>query len=217
MSRATTVLLGVLAAGWGALYYLGRTWGSTKAERSRPLPGDELVPVPSTVTDHAIDIEATPEAIWPWLLQVGWHRGGWYTYRWVDALVFPANAASANAILPEYQRLEVGDRIPDGPPESGCYFTVRQLDPNRHMVLTSSTHLPPQLLGRPGIVFEWSWTFHLEPVDARSTRFHFRSRLFVRPWWLRLLYELFIVPADFLMGRSMCHGLKQRAEQHPVR
>jgi hypothetical protein len=66
----------VLLEAWGALYHLGRVWGSTKDERRKPLPGDDLVARPAVVTDHAIDIEAPPERVWPWLLQMGWGRGG---------------------------------------------------------------------------------------------------------------------------------------------
>src|SRR4029079_6912492 len=91
---------------------------------------------------HAATINATPEQIWPWLIQVGWHRGGWYTARWVDRLLFPANEASADRIIPELQHCEVGDFIPDGPPETECGFDVEQVVPYRHLVLRSTSHLP---------------------------------------------------------------------------
>jgi len=65
----------------GAAQWLGRTAGSTRAERRRSFPGDQLVAHPSVVTAHATTIPAPPERVWPWLQQVGWHRGGWYTAR----------------------------------------------------------------------------------------------------------------------------------------
>jgi hypothetical protein len=206
-------LVAVCAAAWGALSYLGRTRGATGAERRRALPGDELVPRASVVTDHAIDIEAPAERVWQWLLQLGWHRGGWYTHRWVDRVLFPANAPSTDEILAECQQLAVGDRIPDGPPGSGCFFTVIELEPARALVLLSQTHLPPQLLNQPGVRLNFSWVFVLEPMGRYRTRFHFRSRAAIEPGWLRLAYQLLLVPADFVMGRSMCRGLKERAER----
>jgi hypothetical protein len=74
------------AAAYGLLYHLGRTSGATGAERRRPLPGDDLAPRPSLVTTHAATLPAPPAEVWPWLTQMGWHRGGWYTPRWVDRL-----------------------------------------------------------------------------------------------------------------------------------
>jgi hypothetical protein len=68
-------------------------------------------------------------------------------------------------------------------------------------------------MGRPGIGLHWTWTFALTPITSNRTRFHFRSRIAVRPFWLRLGYRAALVPADFVMARSMCHGLKQRVER----
>ena len=80
------------------------------------MPGDDLVTRPSVVSNHAITIDARPDQVWPWLVQMGWHRGGWYTARWVDECLFPENWPSACAIMPEFQVLRVGDFVPDGPP-----------------------------------------------------------------------------------------------------
>jgi hypothetical protein len=120
------------------LYRLGQTWGATERERQQALAGDELLPDATAWTTHGITIAAPRDAVWPWLVQMGWGRAGWYTYRWVDRLLFPANALSADPILPELQ-LEVGDHVPDGPPATDCWFTVEQLEPDR---LRSTRHLP---------------------------------------------------------------------------
>src|SRR5436189_6061873 len=64
---------------FGILQWLGRTYGATVREQRRRLPDDELVVEPRIVTTHAITIDARPAAVWPWLVQMGWHRGGWYT------------------------------------------------------------------------------------------------------------------------------------------
>jgi hypothetical protein len=122
----------VLTAGLGGfacLQWLGRTYGSTRMERGRSMPGDDLVRRPQTVATHAVTVRVPPDRVWPWLAQMGWHRGGWYTARWVDALLFPTNAPSADRVLAEHQHLDVGDFIPDGPPETGCGFVVREVEP----------------------------------------------------------------------------------------
>ena len=104
-----------LATVEAVLVHLGRTHGSTRAERAERLPGDALVRRPSVQTDHAIVIDSPPAAVWPWLVQMGWGRGGWYTARWVDALLFPANGPSSDVIRPDLQDLPVGGFVPDGP------------------------------------------------------------------------------------------------------
>lgn len=71
-------------AGYLTLQWLGRTWGATRQERHRPLPGDRLTRHPVAVTTHAITVHTPPAHIWPWLVQMGWHRAGWYTAEWVD-------------------------------------------------------------------------------------------------------------------------------------
>jgi hypothetical protein len=89
--RTGAVLLGAATVAEAGLIHLGQTYGSTPEERRMTLPGDDIVPNPQVVTNHAITIDADPEAVWPWLVQMGWHRAGWYTARWVDKLLFRAN------------------------------------------------------------------------------------------------------------------------------
>jgi hypothetical protein len=206
---------GLLAAGALAteavLLHLGRTYGSTPEERSARIAGDDIVSHPSVATNHAITIDARPEHVWPWLVQMGWGRAGWYTARWVDRLLFPANEPSATTILPELQDLHVGDFVPDGPPETNCGFIVEDLIPNRALVLHSTSHLPGSW--RDKAALDWSWAFNLTPIDGgHRTRYLFRSRWTTSPWWFTLGGWLGIVPADFVMSRDHLHGVKKRAE-----
>jgi len=203
-----TVSAAVVAAG----QWLGRTAGSTRAERRRVLQGDELVADPTLVTTHATTIAAPPERIWPWLVQAGWHRGGWYTARWVDRLLFPANWPSADAIIPALQHpLVAGDRIPDGPPGTAC-FVVEHAEAPRLLVLHSTTHVPASWRERLGTAldFDWLWTFALDPTPDGGTRLLLRTRARTAPWWFTAAYQATLVPADFVMARSMFHGLRTR-------
>jgi hypothetical protein len=210
--RYAVAVLGSIVLVEAALIRLGRTYGSTSQERALQLPGDAIVEDPEVVTDHAITIDAPPAAVWPWLVQMGWGRGGWYTARWVDRLLFPANAASADRIIPELQDIDVGTFIPDGPPHTECGLIVEQIERERALVLHSNSHLPKSW--RDHATLDWSWAFVLTPLDdGRRTRFHFRSRWTTSPWWLTVGGRLGIVPADFIMSRDMLRGVKRRAER----
>ena len=193
------------------LIYLGRTYGSTPAERARVLPGDDIIPAPKVQTDHAVTIDAPPSAVWPWVVQMGWGRGGWYTARWVDRLLFPANGPSADRVVPELQDIEVGTFIPDGPPHTECGLHVVSIDPGQALVLRSTSHLPKSWRDRATL--DWTWAFVLTPQDdGQRCRYHFRSRWVTTPWWFSVGGVLGIVPADFVMSRDHLNGVKYRAE-----
>ena len=213
MIRLPTAMLAAsgLAAGYATLQWLGRTSGSTPAERAAALPGDDLVRHPQFRTDHAITIEAPPAAVWPWLVQMGWHRGGWYTARWVDWLLFHDNEPAAEQINPAWQDLAIGDHILDGAPETECYFVVEGLEPERHLVLHSRSHLPPNFRDRHGASIDWTWVFSLTALGGGRTRFHFRSRARLAPRWLAAGYWLVLIPADHVMARQMLRGVRRRA------
>jgi hypothetical protein len=199
-------------AGYAGLQFLGRRAGSTAGERRRALPGDGVVRRPHAVTDHAITIGAPPEAVWPWLTQMGWHRGGYYTPRWVDRLLFPANQPSLDVLDPGLVRdLTAGDTIPDGPPGT-AWFVVEEAGPPGTLVLHSTTHIPPSWRERFGAAIDWTWSFQLTKLPGGGTRLHVRVRGRAEPWWLVAAYIAAIVPADFVMATGMLRGLKRRAE-----
>jgi hypothetical protein len=220
MQRAVGIsgaLVCATALGELALIRLGMTYGSTPEERQMVLPGDDIISQPSVVTNHAITIDAPASSVWPWLIQMGWGRGGWYTARWVDLLLFPANGPSAEVIVDGLQNLKIGDFVPDGPPETETGFIVEQLIPERALVLHSTSHLPASWRRRDLATMDWSWSFHLLPNESSSqTRYLFRSRWTTAPWWLTAGSWLGILPADFVMARDHLHGIRDRAECRPL-
>lgn len=212
MSRTTSLVAGIALTAYGALQILGRTAGSTAEERRAQLPGDELVAAPQMVTNHGIRIDAPAEQIWPWLTQLGWHLGGWYTPGWVDRLIFPDNWSSLDQLDPQLVReLRVGDTIPDGPPGTAEYV-VSQVQAPHLLVLRSTTHIPPGWDEKYGASITWTWTLRLREAPDGSTRDHLRVRGHMDPWWFAALYLATIVPADYIMATGMLRGLKKRVE-----
>ena len=216
--------LGLLAVGSGAylLRRLGMRWGATDDEVHRSLPGDELVPHPMLETTHAISIHASPSDIWPWLVQMGYDRGWWYTdarwYKWVDKYIWhTSHPASPDRIVPELQLLEPGDTILDGPPGT-AFFTVARIEPEHVLGLFSTTHIlmmaPASLRNNPkvGLHGEFSWVFILDEKQEGMTRLIVRTRASYEPKMFRMLTRPVLFPADFLMARMMLQAIKQRVE-----
>jgi hypothetical protein len=177
--------------------WFGR-WGTMRDELTRAMAGDAIIANPTHSATHAVTIDAPPEAVWPWLVQLGYHRGGLYSYDWLDRLFGFLDRRSADRILPEFQHLAVGDTILLGPREA---LTVSAIEPARALVLTYNAH-----------DFEWVWQFGLYPMDNGQTRLVTRgTERFaqnVGTWLFMRVME----PAAFVMTRRMLLGLKQRAE-----
>jgi hypothetical protein len=216
MARIGWYVLGSVLVGYGALQILGRRAGSTLEERRMPMPGDELVAQPHILTNHAISIEAKPADVWPWLTQMGWHLGGWYTPEWVDRLLFPKNWPSLDHLDPALLRsLDVGDTIPDGPPGTAEYVVVEVNAPHT-LVLRSTTHLPPAWRKKFGAEIDWTWSFRLTELPGGRTRLQQRVRGRTSPGWLTATYLATVIPADYIMAGGMLRGIKRRAESGAV-
>jgi hypothetical protein len=201
----TAILLVLLTL--GGLYWFpmrrwfGR-WGCTATDLTRVMAGDAAVVDPTYSATLGITINAAPEHIWPWLLQMGYQRGGLYSYDWLDRLFGYLDRPSATEILPQYQQLAVGDEIPIG---RGRGFPVTAIDPYRALVLS----------GASGDV-AWVWQFGLYPQDDRRTRLVSRNVVRVPRTFRSSLVMRVIEPAAFLMTRRMLKGLKWRAERAPT-
>lgn len=174
-------------------------WGTTPEERARAMPGDHLIPRPMSGAMQVVTVEAPPEDIWPWLVQLGYQRGGLYSYDWLDRLFGFLDRPSANRILPEFQHLAVGDTIPWG---HGEVLTVALIDPPHVLVLDYQ-----------GRGMRWVWQLALYPLDATRTRVVTRgaeSFPGTVGWRAGMLV---MEPAAFIMTTRMLFGVKARAER----
>jgi hypothetical protein len=179
-------------------------------EDERSLPGDALLPDASGQVSHGITIAAPAERIWPWLLQMGGGRAGFYS---LDALD-NAGVPSAREIHPELQHLAVGQVIP-ATPEGSDGFEVLAIEPNRALVLgglfdPEAKRQLPFAGPRPERFWHVTWAFSLEPLDAGHTRLHVRARAAFSPQLK--LHASWMMPAHQLMETVQLHNLKRRAE-----
>jgi hypothetical protein len=234
-------LLAVLAlAGAGlAAYRLAvepwwRAWGVDPDETAKPLPGDEIVASPTAIETRGITIHASPASVWPWLVQMGFNRAGWYSYDQVDMA-----GRSTDRILPEHQSLAVGDTVPTHP---GGGFVVRALEPERHLVLfldadaareqaeearAINAEMPSNLRMTGAFMenaqptdFTASWAFVLEPLADGRTRLVERFRIRFgdapdRPWTRATLPIMGF--GVFVMLRKQLLGIRDRAERMEAR
>ena len=229
-------LVAAMAGGY-LLRRQGLRWGATDEDVHKPLPGDEVVPHPMLETTHTVTIEAPAGEIWPWLVQMGHYRAGFYadpswwdkySDKYLRSLSHKETEESGygfrevpsdERIIPEFQNLKEGDTILDGPPGS-AFFTVRFMEPNRALVLYSDTHLRllvPRAIrenARYGIYGEFAWAFVLEEKGERNTRLIVRTRASWGPRLYRTLTMPFVlVGGEYFTTRKMLHGIKRRVEQ----
>ncbi|GAA1011788.1 hypothetical protein Aple_013200 [Acrocarpospora pleiomorpha] len=174
------------------------TWGATPEEAGRELPGDELLPPPCLISTRAVTIGATTDAVWPWLVQMGSGRAGAYTYDWIENLL-GLNMHSADKILPEYQDLKVGDKLPLG--DTGPVMCAEIVEPGRALVFRSGDGT-------------WVWAFILL-AQGKTTRLISRNRISTPDAGpsAKLLNLLIVEPGSLIMERKMLLGIRERAER----
>lgn len=215
-----------------------RTWGIDPADVAKPLPGDELIAEAEAVDTRSFDIAAPPKDVWPWLVQMGYGRAGWYSWDQLDM-----NKPSADRIVAELQQLAVGDVMPTHP---GGGFEVRILEPEQALVLyadralmdaqakasdkgvedasanvrATGMYLEKTMQGD----FQASWAFILEPTPGGGTRLieRFRGHMAPAPAadgevkappkfaGTMLIFGLFV------MVRRQLQGIRDRAEGRPI-
>lgn len=225
------VLSAVLAS--SAVYFLFvrprvRSWGVDPNEAELRLPGDDLIIDATAIETRGITIDAPVSAVWPWLVQMGYQRAGWYSYDAIDN-----KGTSSDSIVPELQQLSTGDILPTHP---GGGFRVEVLEPEKALVLYIDTELGQQQaraaelegktdLPTPGLKmtsafgktalpeFAASWAFYLKPTDDGKTRLieRFRAQTPGNGPATAVLGEI-MGTGVVLMTRKQMLGIKQRVE-----
>lgn len=166
------------------------------AERRRPLEGDDVLSDPRAQLTHAITIDAAAKDVWPWLLQMGCQRAGWYSWDILDN----AGKRSADQIIPELQHLELGDVLP-ARPTGAAGFVVIRIVPERALVLSSTAK-------------EWAgtWAFVLEPLGPAKTRLVTRYRAAFPPSARMAVVLPVMAAAHAVMERKQLRTIKHHAE-----
>lgn len=193
-----------VAAGYSAAVALLRPWwvrwGASDAEVRGVLPADDYYPGMLPSSTRAITIDAPVEVVWPWLVQIGQDRAGFYSYDWLER-IFGDHIHNAETIHPEWQELEPGDlvrSIQDEPYHSDWAelgWRVLAVEPEHFIALEG-----------------WGQMV-IEPLGDDRTRMYIRTHGRFASRWLRMFWALFGDPAHFIMERGMLLGIKRRAEQ----
>ena len=190
-------------------------WGATDEEVAGPYPGAELVPEGKRSPTMAVTINATPEQVWPWLVQMGWGRGGWYSWDLLDN----AGRRSATEVHPEWQNLAVGDqlqfwalgRVMDA-------YRVAVIEPNRFLGLYGYTDLGGRWLDptqpRPSSYMEALWGFLLNELPDGRTRLVISGYQTFRPVWVeRFIASWLLISLSWPMQARMMAVLKRNIER----
>ncbi len=203
---------GVAAAGIYLRIFLSwqRQWGATGEEVHRTLPGDDQIPHPDTQWTRAIIVKAKSAAVWPWLVQIGHGRGGYYSYPWLERLM-GLRAAHPDQINPAWQQLKEGDKIPAESDGSG--YRVLTIEPGRTLLLGVRENDEGVSWSFARLYRAFTWVFVLEEIDTEHTRLITRMR--AQTWHSPLvaLANFFIDFGAFFLKRQMLLGIKQRVER----
>jgi hypothetical protein len=195
---AVLVILGlvmVIYLFWARPYQ--QRWGATDEEINCPMPGDELNLNPTFLATRGITINGTPEEIWPWLVQMGYGRAGFYGYDLLENIGSPYGIRSADRILPAFQHFTVGDEVPLS---AAGGLTFSAIEPNQYLVWTG---------GKGWGGFTWA----LYPIDESHTRLVSRARFsHSRVSASQLAFDLFTEFTDHLAVRKILQGVKGQVE-----
>lgn len=195
---AIPFVLLLVAVYWLGIYPWMENWGSTAVERQMPLVGDDLYPDHTALATKALTINAPPDVVWQWLVQIGQDRAGFYTYTWLENIV-GADIHNTNEIRLEWQHLAVGD--------------AWRLVPPDYLVGIGKDAASPVLIIETGraIVLEMFGAHVIVPINENSSRLIVRGQ----SGQANLLTMVIWDPLVFTLERRMLLGLKARAEGRP--
>jgi hypothetical protein len=187
----------------GVYLFLARpyqlTWGATNEEIQRPMPGDELDPAPDFLATRAVTINAPPDEIWPWLIQMAYNRAGFYGYDILENIGSERGLRSAEEIIPEFQNFNVGDEVPISALHSMVFYAI---EPNEYLIWAGKQGPAPG-----------GFTWALYPIDETQTRLVSRIR-----WSYQLdqpgavALAAFTDLTDHIAVRKILQGIKGRVE-----
>ncbi len=188
----------VLGIGFAIALATIPTFGSTPEELALALPGDERISDPTVSWKHAITINAVPEQVWPWIIQMGDDRAGFYSYTFIERLIDPTPGLYVNAeqVHPEWQSPPVGNRI------IADIVKVVAYEPNRYLFVSAD----------PNADFVWTWVWQIAPAAGGRTRMVIHMGIQVPPEANSPLLTGFMNLGAFIMERNLMTGLKLRAE-----
>ena len=189
-------------------------WGATDEEIRRPYPGDDLIAGATRSATFAVTIDAPPEAVWPWLVQMGTDRGGWYSWDRLDNF----GRRSTERIHSEWQTIKLGDHF-TARPDGGEWWEVAALEPERFLALRMSVDLRGRPFDpngpRPRFFTDSTWSYLLEPLPGGRTRVVESGYWAFEPRWLQpIVGILFIEPEHWVMQTRQFANLKRLAESN---
>jgi proline iminopeptidase len=216
MARKFVTGVGVAAGvyGWWVRPRLMR-WGATEAEATGPFSGAEVVLNGRRSSTMAVTIDASPEQVWPWLVQLGWDRGGWYSWDRLDN----AGRPSATEVHPEWQNVAVGDQLSFWALGRRIdAYRIGVLEPNRFLGLYGYTTLAGRWLDRkeprPASYMEGIWGFQLNELAGGRTRLVISGYQTYRPRWIeRFVADWVVLPTAWIMQARMLVVLKRNIER----
>jgi len=195
-------------------------WGASDGEAAGPYPGAGLVPGGKRAATMAVTVDAPPDQVWPWLIQMGWDRGGWYSWDRLDN----AGRPSAREVHPEWQDLALGDYLKFWAPGRGPTdaYAVAALEPNRFLGLRGLSDLRGRSLDpeqpRSPAYMEGLWGFLLDELPGGRTRLVISGYQALRPRWLgRFVFYWLYIPVTWPMQARMLAVLKRNIERAAVR